>query len=67
MPLTGSAQSLGIAFVEGSTPLGSGYTLLYDATGHLLWDVDGTGAAPAVVLAELVGHPTLTASDIFFT
>ena len=47
--------------------MGSGYTLLYDATGHLLWDVDGTGAAPAVVLAELVGHPTLTASDIFFT
>ena len=48
-------------------PRDPGHTLLYDATGHLLWDVDGTGAAPAVVLAQLVGIPTLTASDIFFT
>ena len=67
VPLTGSAQSLGINFVHGSVPTGPGFTLLYDATGHLLWDIDGTGAAPAVVLAELLGHPTLTASDIFFT
>ena len=38
---------------------------LYDTfTGQLLFDADGNGGDAAVVLATLVGHPTITLADL---
>jgi Ca2+-binding RTX toxin-like protein len=46
-------------------PTGSLPQLVYvTATGVLRWDADGTGGAPSVAIAVLVGAPTLGAGDV---
>jgi Ca2+-binding RTX toxin-like protein len=63
----GSASSLGVQLVNGPAPTSGNPTLLYDATAHLSWDPDGTGAAPAVLFAILNGHPSVSLNDFFFS
>jgi len=36
------------------------------ATGSLSYDPDGNGAAPALSIATLTGHPTLTGADLVY-
>ncbi len=51
-------------FVAGSAATAARGQFLYDqATGTLLWDVDGTGARGAVQMAELGAGTALAASD----
>lgn len=42
---------------------GSDRILYNDGTGEVSYDIDGSGAAAAVVFAVITGAPTLTASD----
>jgi Ca2+-binding RTX toxin-like protein len=51
-------------FVEGAVATAARGQFLYDqATGTLLWDVDGTGARAAVLIAELGAGTALSAAD----
>lgn len=55
-----------VTLVSGSTPTasGTGGQFLYDTDdGSLLWDSDGTGTAPAVLIATFSDVPTLTPAD----
>jgi serralysin len=51
-------------FVAGGAATAARGQFLYDqATGTLLWDVDGTGTRASVLIAELGAGTTLAASD----
>jgi Ca2+-binding RTX toxin-like protein len=61
---TGTLAANGITFVLGSSAVGAGPTVMFDATTHqVLADADGTGAGSALVLATLTGVATVSASD----
>jgi Ca2+-binding RTX toxin-like protein len=65
----GFAQTATIAFVQGVSPVATGTnsTFLYNSNdGILSFDVDGAGAAAAVVLAQLNAGLTLAAGDFVF-
>ena len=52
-------------FVNGVTATGSGPQILWDAaTGRVMWDPDGAGAAGAALIATLQAGATLKSSDI---
>lgn len=52
-------------FVLGTVATGATATVLYDGTtGALFFDVDGTGASASVQIAQLVGNPILSNTDI---
>ena len=65
-----SAYGLG-QLDPGELAFGTGATtpnqhLIYNtATGALIYDADGSGAAPSVTIAVLAGQPALNAADIF--
>ncbi|OCR00098.1 hypothetical protein BCD67_20670 [Oscillatoriales cyanobacterium USR001] len=66
IPLSTQAAATGV-FVSGNSPksLGSSGNFLYDTnTGILSFDADGTGTKEAIVLATLIGKPSLTAAQI---
>ncbi|HEY5722156.1 MAG TPA: Ig-like domain-containing protein [Allosphingosinicella sp.] len=55
-----------VSFVSGSDPTATGTEgqFLYDTDdGRLLWDVDGTGAEDAVLIATFSSIPALDAAD----
>ncbi len=53
------------AFVVNDAATVAGGQFVYNIfSGALLWDVDGTGAAEAVLVATLGGSPFVTAGDI---
>jgi hypothetical protein len=61
---TGSAAAAGVSFVLGARATSANETLIYNkATGHVLWDVDGTGARAAELVAFLANKPDLTVDD----
>lgn len=67
----GALAGLGLgALSDGDLAYGNAATtpdqhLIYNsARGTLLYDLDGSGGADAVVIATLTGSPTLTAADI---
>jgi Ca2+-binding RTX toxin-like protein len=50
-------------FVAGTTPDAAVAQFLYSG-GNLRFDPDGTGSAPAALVAVLIGAPALTAQDL---
>jgi len=58
--ITNIVAYLPFLMLSGST----GQFLYSEANGSLLWDVDGTGAIGAVLLATIANHAALTAADI---
>jgi Ca2+-binding RTX toxin-like protein len=67
--LAGAALANGVSFISGAAPVaaGAGATVLYDTnTGILSYDLDGSGAAAAVSIAQLAGIPPVAASDFLF-
>ena len=51
-------KNTSLAAIDGSDRI-----LYNDGTGEVSYDIDGSGAAAAVVFAVITGAPTLTASD----
>jgi Ca2+-binding RTX toxin-like protein len=65
IPLSTQAAATGV-FVSGKGPksLGSSGNFLYDTdTGILSFDADGTGSKEPIVLATLIGKPSLSAAQ----
>ena len=65
----GTNLNAGTTFVANAAPVAvvGEATMLYETdTGRLYWDVDGTGAQAAVLIARLTGAPTVTAQDFIF-
>ena len=64
--LTPGSSVAGSQFVIGATAGNAGHRIIYDSnTGAVLYDSDGTGAAPAVQFAELALGLALTNFDFF--
>lgn len=49
---SGSLADVGVAFTT-DRPINGTPTLIFDQNGHLSWDPDGTGSAPAIRFADL--------------
>ncbi len=49
----GSLANAGVGLTLGPAAVGTGKQLIYDITGNIFWDPDGTGAAPRTLLANV--------------
>lgn len=65
----GTNLDAGVTFIAGAAPKSvvAQATVLYNtATGQLYFDIDGTGASAAQLIATISGAPTVTEQDFIF-
>ena len=66
--LTGTGRLSSAAFHQGAASHDASDRIIYDpATGRVLYDADGTGAAAAVEVAKIGANLNLNYSDFFIT